>query len=60
MHSETSKNDSQIEVSDLEAIRLNRLPTTNFHYLRSKEALLRWCSKAEVRLGRSLDDLNVR
>lgn len=58
-HLEVAGNDRQIKASELQATQSEWLQTTDLSYLLSKRALLGWCSKAELRLGASTDDLNV-
>ena len=51
-HLETANHDYQLKISELETIKRQEwLQTVDFEYLRSKKALLGWCSKADVLLG---------
>ncbi|KAJ5175320.1 uncharacterized protein N7482_001197 [Penicillium canariense] len=58
-HLEVASQDRQIKASELQATRSDWLRTQDLSYLLSKKALLGWCSRAELRLGASTDDLNV-
>lgn len=59
-HLEVASNDRQIKASELKATQSEWLRTTDLSYLLSKKALLGWCLQAELRLGSSTEDLNVR
>lgn len=50
-HLEIAKDDFQLKVANLEAIKHDWLRSEPLKYLQSKKALLGWCSKAHILLG---------
>jgi len=58
-HLEVTKDEFQLQVSDLKATKKKWLCDAPFEYLQGETAILSWCSEAELLLGTDLLKPNV-